>query len=468
MKKQKRMPTLTRILALRSTLVATAVTLLLVVFFFAKYMLDIPNLRRATLEVEISTILTALRDGQDPSQLDEFRLYPAAYGFRVFDRRLPQTRRLIATANPELFPALEQLTDEANRDGEREITEGFGRLPGPNGKPATDRWVMTDHEDVKNRSYWLQVVMIGDPDWRWRSVMADEMLDHVVVPVLSVVPPLVLAILFTMRHALRPLDRIARQAAALGAAAGSGGQLSPLATQHLPVEFYQVVSAINAMLARLQQTLSLQKQFTADAAHELRTPLAVLLLQINELPPGPIVDNIREELRGLGMLVNQLLQFAQAEEAVAQQHQPVDIGAVARKVCEELASTALTHRQVIEFDAPDIVQPVSGHAALIETAIRNVVDNAIKYAPAGTTISVSIEPDSRVIVEDRGLGVPDEQKELIFNRFWRADRRRSAGAGIGLALVRRIAQLHGGNASVEDRDGGGARFVLNFAAPGQD
>ncbi len=328
--------------------------------------------------------------------------------------------------------------------------------------------MLTDHEDVKNRSYWLQVVMIGDPAWRWRAVMAGEMLDHVVVPVLSVVPPLVLAILFTMRHALRPLDRIARQAAALGAAAGSGGQLSPLATERLPVEFYQVVRAINAMLARLQQTLSLQKQFTADAAHELRTPLAVLLLQINELPPGTIVDNIREELRGLGMLVNQLLQFAQAEEAVAQQHQPVDIGAVARKVCEELAGTALTHRQVIEFDVPDDLPAVPGHAALIETAIRNVIDNAIKYAPAGTTIAVSIEPDSRVIVQDRGLGVPNEQKELIFNRFWRADRRHSAGAGIGLALVRRIAQLHGGNASVEDRDGGGARFVLSFAAPGQD
>ncbi|MDR3533195.1 MAG: HAMP domain-containing sensor histidine kinase [Rhodopila sp.] len=465
---QDRMPTLSRILAVRSTWVAAAVTLLLVVFFFAKYMLDTPNLRRATLEDEISTILASLRNGEDPSRLYEFRHYPGAYGFRVFDRRLPQTRRLIATANPELFPSLAQLTDEANRNGEPEITEGFGRLPGPHGQPAADRWVMTDHEDVKNRSYWLQVVMIGDPDWRWRSVMAGEMLDHVVVPVLSVVPPLVLAILLAMRYALRPLDRIARQAAALGVAAGSGGQLSPLATERLPVEFYQVVSAINAMLARLQQTLSLQKQFTADAAHELRTPLAVLLLQINELPPGPAVETIREELRGLGMLVNQLLQFAQAEDAVAQQHEPVDIGAVARKVCEDLAGTALARRQEIEFDAPGHLRPVPGHAALIETAVRNVVDNAINYAPAGTTISVSVEPDSRVIVEDRGPGVPHEQRELIFNRFWRADRRRSAGAGIGLALVRRIAQLHGGNASVEDRDGGGARFVLTFAASGRD
>ena len=293
------------------------------------------------------------------------------------------------------------------------------------------------------------------------------MLDHVVVPVLSIVPPLALAMLFTTRFALRPLDRIARQAAALGAAVGSGGQLTPLATERLPVEFYQVVSAINAMLARLEHTLSLQKQFTADAAHELRTPLAVLLLQIDELPPGPVVDNIRDELRGLGALVNQLLQFAQAEDAVTRQRESVDVGAVARKVCEELASTALARRQVIEFDTPNNLMPVLGHAALIETAIRNVVDNAMKYAPAGTAIAVSVDPASRVMVDDCGPGVPDEHKELIFNRFWRADRRRSAGAGIGLALVRRIAQLHGGDARVEDRDGGGARFVLSFAAPGQ-
>jgi signal transduction histidine kinase len=220
-------------------------------------------------------------------------------------------------------------------------------------------------------------------------------------------------------------------------------------------------------LARLEHTLALQKQFTADAAHELRTPLAVLQLQIDELPSGLAVDNIRDGLRGLGTLVNQLLQFAQAEDAVARQRDSVDVGAVARKVCEELAGTALTHHQVIEFDAPNNLMPVLAHASLIETAIRNVVENAMKFAPPGTAVAVSVDPASRVVVEDRGPGVPDEPKELIFNRFWRADRRHSTGAGIGLALVRRIAQLHGGDARVEDRRGGGARFVLDFVAAGQ-
>ncbi|HME24222.1 MAG TPA: HAMP domain-containing sensor histidine kinase, partial [Acetobacteraceae bacterium] len=192
-----------------------------------------------------------------------------------------------------------------------------------------------------------------------------------------------------------------------------------------------------------------------------------LLLQVDELPPGPEVDNIRAELRGLGLLVNQLLQFAQAEDAVARQRDSVDVGAVARKVCEELAGAAIARHQVIEFDAPDNLMPLLGHPALIETAIRNVIDNAMKYSPAGTAITVNVDPASRVTVEDHGPGVLGEHKELIFNRFWRGDRRRATGAGIGLALVRRIAQLHGGDVRVADRDGGGACFVLSFAAPGQ-
>jgi signal transduction histidine kinase len=325
-----------------------------------------------------------------------------------------------------------------------------------------DRWLFTDHEDVKNRSYWLQVIMIGDPAWRWRAVIADEMLDHVVVPVLSIVPALALAMWLTTRFALRPLERIARQAAALGAAVGTGGKLAALATANLPLEFYQVVQAINAMLARLEHTLSLQKQFAADAAHELCTPLAVLLLQIDDMPPGPAFDTMRDGLRGLGTLVNQLLQFAQTEDAVAAHREPLDVGAIARKACEELAAAALTRGQELEFDAPDNLMPLLGHPTLIETAIRNVVENAIKFAPAGTAITVNVDPASRVTVEDRGPGVPDEQKELIFNRFWRADRRHSKGAGIGLALVRRIAQLHGGDVRIEDREGGGARFVLSL------
>jgi signal transduction histidine kinase len=119
---------------------------------------------------------------------------------------------------------------------------------------------------------------------------------------------------------------------------------------------------------------------------------------------------------------------------------------------------------VIEFDAPVAPVQVLGNAALIDIALRNVLDNAIRFAPTGSDVSVTVAPDATVYVDDRGPGVADEYKELIFDRFRRADRSRG-GAGIGLALVRRVARLHGGDVRVEDREGGGARFILSFAAP---
>jgi signal transduction histidine kinase len=106
--------------------------------------------------------------------------------------------------------------------------------------------------------------------------------------------------------------------------------------------------------------------------------------------------------------------------------------------------------------------PASGQSDLIEVAIRNLVDNALRHAPPRSAVSVTVQQGPRVLVEDRGPGIPDAHKEKIFDRFWRADRNRPGSTGIGLALVRRIAQLHGGSVRVEDRPGGGARFVLTL------
>ncbi|HVZ50821.1 MAG TPA: HAMP domain-containing sensor histidine kinase [Pseudolabrys sp.] len=455
--------TLWALLVIRLAWASLAVALLLFVFYFTKYVIDTPNLRRLTLEAESRAIINALRYGRDPTQLAPYHAYPDAYGFRVFDGRRPDTRRLVAQTNPDLFKQFAPRGDDARHGYRSEFSEGVRFGQGPDDRPDIDRWVLTDHEDVGQRSYWVQVAMIGDPARRWIGVMADEMLDHVVIPILSVVPVLALAMMLTIAFALRPLERTARQAAALGAAVGSGVRMTPLSTEHLPVEFNDVVVAINAMLAKLEHAFDLQKQFTADAAHELRTPLAVLLLQLDELPPGPLVDNVREGVRGLAGLIEQLLLFAQAEDAAKQERGSVDVAGIARKVCEELADTAFNRAQTIEFEAADI-PTLPGHAALIETAIRNVVANAIKYSPPGTAIAVEVDAAAQVIVSDRGPGIRDDHKELVFNRFWRANRRRADGAGIGLALVQRIAELHGGAVRIEDRRGGGTRFVLRFAA----
>ncbi len=451
-------PTLTRILALRLVAISLLVTTALLIFFVAKYGLDTPDLRRATLEEEVFDIGDAMRSGENPADWVWYRRYPASYGYRVFDHRTAQDRHVLSSANESLLPPLEAPAGA----GETRGLAQFDLEQGLENRPDSDHWLLTERVQVGPRHYWIQVAMIGDPNWQWREAIANEIIDHVLVPVLFLVPALTLAMVVATRQALRPLGRIAALASSLGAAVAQGRPMRPLPEAGLPLEFHRVVSAMNAMLAKLERSLALQKQFTSDAAHELRTPLAVLRLELAELPQGPEAMRLRDEIDGLGQMVNQLLRFAQAEELVAAELHPVDLAEVARKVCEDLAASAVSRRRLIELDVPGPPVLVEGQLELLDVALRNLVDNALRYAPPDTAVEVVVTGEGGVQVCDRGPGVPDAQKLLVFDRFWRAERRRGSGAGIGLALVRRIVELHGGTVRITDRPGGGACFSVSL------
>lgn len=455
-------PTLSRVLAWRMGLVAVAVTLVLMGLFFAKYMLDVPALRRATLAAEAKAVVAAIQNDEDPAKWPHYQRWPQAYGLRVFDRRAIDKRHVLTEANVQLLSPLDDKV--APGAAASELEAGFSLTPGPDLSFGTsdDLWFLTERDHVGRKSYWVELVMAGDPGWRWKNVILAEMIDHVAVPALVMLPAMGVAMFLAARSALSPLTNIARQAGELGQALATGRTLVPLPEENLQQEIHDVVAALNTMLARLERTLRLQKQFTLDVAHELRTPLAVLLLQVSRLPPGQEVEQIRAEVAGLIALVQQLLRFAQTEDVMAGDRHPVDVVAAARRVCEELTPAAMRRGQCMEFEAPNEAV-IYGHAALIDAAIRNMVENALKYAPNKATITVSVGNDGQVQVDDTGPGVADADKERIFDRFWRAERRGGGGAGIGLALVRRIAQLHDGDVRVLDRPGGGARFILRLS-----
>ena len=400
----------------------------------------------------------AIANGHDPAAEAPFSSYPANYGFRVLEDVPLGGLRVINEVNSSILPPLPK--DFAKAEGapdEGSIAEGFFDLGSLSGAASgADHWMISDLNQIGARKLWIQIAMVGDPAWLWGSVIETELIDHVVVPVGVLVPLMTLAAFFTVRQTLRPLSRVASQAEALGRAVRAGRTLQPLSIDGLPLEIVDVVVAINAMLDRLETSFLHQKQFTADVAHELRTPLAVLRLQVSDLPATAPAEQIIAEVEALGALVNQLLRLAQAEDAMLAARRPVDLSAVSRKVCEELAPLAVQRGQTIEFDAPQQKVVISGQADLVDIAVRNVVDNALKASPQDSTVAVTVSCNGTVSVDDQGPGIPDRHKKAIFTRFWRADPRRGGGVGIGLALVRRIVELHGGDVRVEDRAGGGA------------
>ena len=372
-----------------------------------------------------------------------------------YDHRLALDRQVIIEANPDLLPPAPDAKD---------LQEKFEALAVSGNADQAGRWQLIEREQIGRHHFWVQAAMVGDPDWRWREVIAGELMDHVVVPSLTIVPILTLVMFLTTRSAMRPLTRIADQANRIGAAVTAGDAPSRLPEAGLPREFAAVVNAINAMVARLERSLAVQKQFTADVAHELRTPLAVLLLEVARLPDAPARDLLTRDIGALGNLVNELLRFAQAENALAAGHDMVDIVTLVRRVCEDLAPAAIKRRVSLALDAPDKPVLLPGNPALMEVAVRNLVDNAVKFTARRSTVTVQVDASGRISVDDHGPGVPEHQKPLIFERFWRGEQ--GGGAGVGLALVRRVAQLHAGDVRLEAAPEGGTRFVLSLGRAG--
>lgn len=464
---------LSHILAIRMGAVAVSASLLMAGGYFVRYISDTSHLREATLHASAYAIGAALSRGEDPRKLPLYRDYPGAYGFRVYDRRLLETRRILASANTRWLPPVQHApTGEASEDADdrhshlaTDLFEDFERYrPAHATFPAGQVVSLLIHRvTLPGHKYWVQAYMIGDPAWAGLSIIFDKLITHVLIPVIFLIPLLTLAMFLTTRAALRPLRRLSGEASLIGTAVARGRPLAPVPDQGMAREFADVAAAINAMLGKLESSLQLQKQFTSDAAHELRTPLAVLLLEASQLPPGSARERIKTDLEGLGQLVNELLRFAQAEDELAHELNDVDVVAVARRVCEDAVIAAIVRSQMIEFESSAPHMVMAGSAALIEIAIRNLVDNALKYSPIEATVSVRVEPGPVVIVEDDGPGIPAGQRDHVFQRFWRADRNVGIGAGVGLALVRRIAQLHDGSVRLEDRASGGTRAVLSFA-----
>ena len=234
----------------------------------------------------------------------------------------------------------------------------------------------------------------------------------------------------------------------------------------MPREVLPLVRAVNDALDRLEAGFRAQREFTADAAHELRTPLAILRTQIDMIADRDVAGPLRHDVESMCRLVNQLLDISELETFVVGEEEVADIVAIAAEVAAFLAPLALSQRKTVALTGARRPVRVRGDGdALARAASRNLVENALAHTAPGTTVEIAIGSEGVIRVMDRGPGVPRADREHIFRRFWRRDRRSGGNAGLGLAIVARIAAMHGATVDVADRQGGGGcRLAIGFPA----
>jgi signal transduction histidine kinase len=444
-------------LMLRMAAASALVALALLFFFAARYGLDTAFLRENALRRQASLIANEIWNGRDPAELFPYRRYPGNYAFRVYDRRVLSRQKLLAQANVALLPVPEHPDAAHPALTDRELTESFDALPGRDAAVPRS-WLLTDRVVRGRRKLWVQVLMKDDPAMLSLGVIGGEIEDHIALPLGLLIPALTVAMFLAIRSTVAELRRTADAALAIGDAAASGARIQRLDVPAAPRELVDLATAMNTMLEAIARAIATLEAFTADVAHELRTPLAVLRLEADALPRGARRAQITAEIDRLATLVGELLRFAQSQAASARG--PVDLAAIARQVCEEAAPAAVRRRQEISLDIAGRGTGIEGNPALIEIAVRNIVANALAHTHEGTHVGVRVEDGRRLIVEDDGEG-PGAEPDGLFERFRRGEG--SQGAGIGLALVRRVAELHAGSVRLAPRPGGGTVCQLELA-----
>jgi two-component system sensor histidine kinase TctE len=233
---------------------------------------------------------------------------------------------------------------------------------------------------------------------------------------------------------------------------------------NLPRELVPLVQAVNTSLDRLEADYRVQREFTANAAHELRTPLATLRARLESRLSAQELADVTFEIEQLARLVEQLLCLARLDSQEQFQFAAFDAHAVALEVARELAPVALESEHYVTAATPDSSVPAHGNATLTRLVFRNLIENAIQYTPAGTSITVSADSSS-VIIADDGPGIAALAAASLFERFRRGPNASGPGAGLGLAIAKCIMERQGGRLSLDANAARGARFVMEFPEP---
>lgn len=332
------------------------------------------------------------------------------------------------------------------------------------------------HSDIERETESWRVLNMVSADGHYRVQVAQsialrdqaalEIAWQTAYPVVIVLPLLLLLIYFSVRRVLRPLDALAEDVAAR-----TPDTLAPLPDRNVPQEVAPLVTALNRLFHRLGATLENERRFTADAAHELRTPLAALKVQtqVAMLSHDPqmrdhALQQIENGVDRATHLVNQLLRLARLDPLNSLENkQTFDLRGVVGEALAAIRGANPEITQVIIEELPEHPLSVEGDHDLLVIAIRNLVDNAIRYSGVASTIRIMAKADEKTCtlsISDNGPGVPAAIQARLGERFFRNRETSVEGNGLGLAIVARIAELHGGRFTAGNHPQGGFRASI--------
>jgi two-component system OmpR family sensor kinase len=436
---------LAQVLIGRLTLIATVIVVLNMVVVGLYYGSDRSELE-AEVVADVTERLGASLEGNrlpaDAEARDIFADYPDAYAFALVDR----TGVVVDAMNRNLIPpsALDIFAD----DWVTAVDLPTGRL------------LYAGHE-FRDRTDGLRVVfvMAADPENLIRRAFLSELRQHVWGPILPMAVLLIGASALLIRRELAPVARAAAWARTL-----QPGSVVPPPDGPAPSEVADLIDGTQRALDRLAAALTAETRHAAEAAHALRTPVAVLTARLDALPPGETTDKLRTDLAALSRTVQQVLAASRTDVLTAQADAALDLRDPAAAVTAALAPFAYAKGVELSLSKPDAPVTARANREGVELALTNLMENAVLHGGRGV-VEIMVGPGPTLSVRDHGPGLPDGVGTKVFEPFWRAPGAVAGGTGLGLAIVDRLQRAQGGAVAVSVPEDGGCEITLSFAAP---
>lgn len=290
-----------------------------------------------------------------------------------------------------------------------------------------------------------------------RAHLANEIIKGVILPQFIILPIALALVWFALSRGLSPLAELQQHIRAR-----RSDDLSPIESGQVPEEISPLVRSLNDLLERLSQSIEMQKRFIADAAHQMKTPLAGMRMQselaLRETDAAEIhrsLEQLAKSSESATRLVNQLLALARTENQTpeAKPFVPLELCELARNVVQDWVQTSFSHRIDLGFEQPGHPIMVRGNPVMLRELLSNLIDNALRYTPQGGAVTVRVranamEDQAILEIEDTGPGIPPAERSHVFERFYRILGSNAEGSGLGLAIVREIALQHGANVEI--------------------